>query len=167
MNTSKGTDYKNSIGIMNLKNRLTTMVIAGGILTAGASTPVYLDPKAPIEDRVEDALKRMTMEEKVAMCHAQSKFSSPGVPRLGIPEIWMSDGPHGVRAEISWNSWAYADWTNDSITAFPALTALAATWNPEPCRGIWQGYRRGGTLSREGCAARSGREYLPHSSQRT
>ena len=131
MNTSKGTDYKNSIGIMNLKNRLTTMVIAGGILTAGASTPVYLDPKAPIEDRVEDALKRMTMEEKVAMCHAQSKFSSPGVPRLGIPEIWMSDGPHGVRAEISWNSWAYADWTNDSITAFPALTALAATWNPE------------------------------------
>ena len=116
---------------MNLKNRLTTMVIAGGILTAGASTPVYLDPKAPIEDRVEDALKRMTMEEKVAMCHAQSKFSSPGVPRLGIPEIWMSDGPHGVRAEISWNSWAYADWTNDSITAFPALTALAATWNPE------------------------------------
>lgn len=131
MNTSKGTDYKNSIGIMNLKNRLTTMVIAGGILTAGASTPVYLDPKAPIEDRVEDALKRMTMEEKVAMCHAQSKFSSPGVPRLGIPEIWMSDGPHGVRAEISWNSWAYADWTNDSITAFPALTALATTWNPE------------------------------------
>ncbi len=116
---------------MNLKNRLTTMVIAGGILTAGASTPVYLDPKAPIEDRVEDALKRMTMEEKVAMCHAQSKFSSPGVPRLGIPEIWMSDGPHGVRAEISWNSWAYADWTNDSITAFPALTALATTWNPE------------------------------------
>ncbi len=107
------------------------MVIAGGILTAGASTPVYLDPKAPIEDRVEDALKRMTMEEKVAMCHAQSKFSSPGVPRLGIPEIWMSDGPHGVRAEISWNSWAYADWTNDSITAFPALTALATTWNPE------------------------------------
>ena len=47
------------------------MVIAGGILTAGASTPVYLDPKAPIEDRVEDALKRMTMEEKVASCTEQ------------------------------------------------------------------------------------------------
>lgn len=73
----------------------------------------------------------MTLEEKVALCHAQSKFSSAGVPRLGIPELWMSDGPHGVRAEINWNDWGYANWTNDSITAFPALTCLAATWNPD------------------------------------
>ena len=98
---------------------------------AGDNTPVYLDKTKPIEERVEDALSRMTLEEKVALCHAQGKFSSPGVRRLGIPEIWMSDGPHGVRAEINWNDWGYANWTNDSITAFPALTALAATWNPE------------------------------------
>ncbi len=65
------------------------------------------------------------------MCHAQSKFSTKGVGRLGIPEIWMSDGPHGVRAEISWDSWDYAGWTNDSITAFPALTCLASTFNPK------------------------------------
>lgn len=91
---------------------------------------VYLDDTAPIEARVADALSRMTLEEKVALCHAQSKFSSAGVPRLGIPELWMSDGPHGVRAEINWNDWGYSNWTNDSITAFPALTALAATWNP-------------------------------------
>lgn len=96
-----------------------------------AQTPVYLDDSQPIEARVKDALSRMTLEEKVALCHAQSKFSSAGVPRLGIPEIWMSDGPHGVRAEINWNDWGYANWTNDSITAFPALTCLAATWNPE------------------------------------
>ncbi|MCM1332538.1 MAG: glycoside hydrolase family 3 C-terminal domain-containing protein [Bacteroides sp.] len=98
---------------------------------AAAQQPVYLDKTKPIEDRVEDALSRMTLEEKVKMCHAQGKFSSPGVPRLGIPEIWMSDGPHGVRAEINWNDWGYSNWKNDSITAFPALTALAATWNPE------------------------------------
>ncbi len=98
---------------------------------AKTDTPVYLDKTRPIEERVEDALSRMTLEEKVALCHAQSKFSSPGVPRLGIPEIWMSDGPHGVRAEINWNDWGYSNWTNDAITAFPALTALAATWNPE------------------------------------
>lgn len=96
-----------------------------------ASTPIYLDRTAPIEQRVEDALSRMTLEEKVALCHAQGKFSSAGVERLGIPEIWMSDGPHGVRAEINWNDWGYSGWTNDSITAFPALTALAATWNPD------------------------------------
>lgn len=94
-----------------------------------AQTPIYLDAARPINERVEDALRRMTLEEKVAMCHAQSKFSSPGVPRLGIPELWWSDGPHGVRAEINWNDWGYSGWTNDSITAFPALTALAATWN--------------------------------------
>lgn len=98
---------------------------------AQTQTPVYLDKTKPIEERIEDALSRMTLEEKVAMCHAQGKFSSPGVPRLGIPEIWMSDGPHGVRAEVNWNDWGYANWTNDSITAFPALTALAATWSPE------------------------------------
>ncbi len=98
---------------------------------AAAETPAYLNRTRPIEERVEDALSRMTLEEKVALCHAQGKFSSPGVPRLGIPELWMSDGPHGVRAEINWNDWGYAGWTNDSITAFPALTALAATWNPE------------------------------------
>lgn len=98
---------------------------------AHAEKFVYLDSDAPIEKRVEDALSRMTLEEKVALCHAQSKFSTRGVERLGIPGIRMSDGPHGVRAEINWNDWGYAGWTNDSITAFPALTALAATWNSE------------------------------------
>lgn len=91
--------------------------------------PIYLDSNAPLEQRVKDALSRMTLEEKCRLAYAQSKFSSPGVPRLGIPDLWYSDGPHGVRAEINWNNWGYADWTNDSITAYPALTCLAATWN--------------------------------------
>lgn len=93
-------------------------------------TPVYLDQTKSIEERVENALSLLTLKEKVAMTHAQSKFSSPGVPRLGIPEVWMSDGPHGVRQEISWDSWSGAGWTSDSCTAFPALTCLAATFNP-------------------------------------
>lgn len=84
-----------------------------------------------IEEKIEEILKKLTLEEKVALCHAQSKFSTKGVERLGIPEIWMSDGPHGVRAEISWDDWSDAGWTNDSITAFPALTCLAASFNPE------------------------------------
>lgn len=113
------------------KNLLVSLLLACSIAPLSAQTPVYLDDTQPIEARVADALGRMTLEEKVALCHAQSKFSSAGVPRLGIPELWMSDGPHGVRAEINWNDWGYANWTNDSITAFPALTCLAATWNPD------------------------------------
>ena len=101
------------------------------MLSAGAQTPVYQDDSQPMEARVKDALSRMTLEEKVALCHAQSKFSSPGCARLGIPELWWSDGPHGVRMEINWNDWGHSNWTNDSVTAFPALTCLAATWNPE------------------------------------
>lgn len=91
--------------------------------------PVYLDDSQPIEQRVEDALSRMTLDEKIAMIHAQSKFSSPGVARLGIPDFWTTDGPHGVRPEVKWDEWEQAGWTNDSIIAYPALTALAATWN--------------------------------------
>ena len=101
------------------------------MLQAQNSIPVYLDPAQPLEERVENALSLMTIEEKVALCHAQSKFSSKGVARLGIPEVWMSDGPHGVREEIQWDSWSNAKFTNDSCTAFPALTCLAATFNPE------------------------------------
>jgi len=93
--------------------------------------PAYLDETQPIEQRVEDALSRMTLQEKIRMLHAQSKFSSSGVPRLGIPEFWTTDGPHGVRPEVLWDEWEQAGWTNDSIIAFPALTALAATWNKE------------------------------------
>ncbi len=70
-----------------------------------SQTPVYLDESKPVDERIEDALSRMTLEEKIAMCHAQSKFSTPGCPRLGIPELWMSDGPHGVRMEFVWDDW--------------------------------------------------------------
>lgn len=105
-------------------------LLLGGAARA-QTVPVYLDDAKPIEERIEDALSRMTLEEKVAMTHAQSKFCSPGVARLGIPEFWMTDGPHGIRPEVLWDEWEQAGWTNDSCVAFPALTCLAATWNPE------------------------------------
>ena len=113
------------------KKILSIAIFAFTFLNVNSQTPIYLDESKPIEERVTDALSRMTLQEKVKLCHAQSKFSSYGVSRLGIPELWMSDGPHGVRAEINWNNWNYAGWTNDSITVFPALTCLASTWNPD------------------------------------
>ena len=96
-----------------------------------AQKPIYLDVNQPIEKRIQHAMSLMTLEEKVAMLHAQSKFSSKGVPRLGIPEVWTDDGPHGIREEVFWDKWSGAGWTNDSCTAFPALTCLAASFNPE------------------------------------
>ncbi|WP_241773528.1 glycoside hydrolase family 3 C-terminal domain-containing protein [Chryseobacterium sp. Leaf394] len=105
------------------------MLISASAFAQNKTIPVYLDESKPVEQRVKDALSRMTLEEKVAMLHAQSKFSSPGVPRLGIPEFWTTDGPHGVRPEVLWDEWDQAGWTNDSIIAYPALTALSATWN--------------------------------------
>lgn len=103
----------------------------GSVPLATVQTPVYLDDKQPLEQRVEDALSRMTLIEKINIIHAQSKFSAPGVPRLGIPELWCTDGPMGVRPEVLWDEWNQAGWTNDSCTAFPALSCLAATWNPD------------------------------------
>lgn len=103
------------------------------LLILNTSHLTYSQEENPLvsEKKIDSILALLTLEEKVAMVHAQSKFSSPGVDRLGIPELWMSDGPHGVRAEINWDNWSYAKWTNDSITAFPALTCLAATFNPQ------------------------------------
>jgi beta-glucosidase len=109
--------------------RKVLILLATLVLAAACST------KAPdIEKQIDDILSQLTLEEKIAMTHAQSKFSSPGVPRLGIPEIWCTDGPHGIRAEVLWDKWSQARWTNDSCTAYPALTCLAASWNPEMSR---------------------------------
>ena len=106
-----------------------SILLSSSAFSQNTTIPIYLDDSKPVEQRVKDALSRMTLEEKVAMLHAQSKFSSPGVPRLGIPEFWTTDGPHGVRPEVLWDEWDQAGWTNDSVIAYPALTALSATWN--------------------------------------
>ena len=96
-----------------------------------------------MEKRIEKLIKKMTLEEKVGLLHGNSKFYVAGVERLGIPEWSLSDGPHGVRAEINRHDWAYAGWTNDSASYFPTGTAFAAAWNPELA------YRRGEVLGEE------------------
>ena len=108
--------------------------IHSSLFTAVAQTPAYLDESKPLEQRIDDALRRMTLDEKIAVIHAQSKFSSPGVKRLGFPDLWTDDGPHGVRPDVLWDEWEQAGQTNDSCVAFPALTCLAATWNPDLAR---------------------------------
>lgn len=116
---------------MTLKAIVLSVAALYATATTTIETPVYLDESRPIDERVEDALSRMSLKEKIAILHAQSKFSASGVPSLGIPDLWTDDGPMGVRPEVLWDEWDQAGWTNDSCTAFPSLTCLAATWNPE------------------------------------
>ncbi len=114
-----------------MKNHILTLLLLGASVGSQAQTlPVYLDESKPLEQRIDDALTRMTLDEKIAVIHAQSKFSSPGVKRLGFPDLWTDDGPHGVRPDVLWDEWEQAGQTNDSCVAFPALTCLTATWNP-------------------------------------
>ena len=121
---------------MKKKRIISVLLLLGGMwLSVSAQTkPIYLDETKPIEQRVEDAWQRMTLDEKIAVIHAQSKFSAAGVKRLGIPDMWTDDGPHGVRPDVLWDEWVQAGQTNDSCVAFPALTCLAATWNPQMAR---------------------------------
>ena len=121
-------------------------VIACGLFlnAAAASSQVTDKEKVQMEKRIEKLIKKMTLEEKVGLLHGNSKFYVAGVERLGIPEWSLSDGPHGVRAEINRHDWAYAGWTNDSASYFPTGTAFAAAWNPELA------YRRGEVLGEEG-----------------
>jgi len=87
------------------------------------------------EEKIRSLISQMALPEKVSLLHANSKFYVSAVKRLNIPEWALSDGPHGVRAEINRDNWAYAGRTNDSATCFPPGTALAATWNPRLAYG--------------------------------
>ncbi|MEL6656790.1 MAG: glycoside hydrolase family 3 C-terminal domain-containing protein [Bacteroidota bacterium] len=95
-----------------------------------------------IEAAIDSLMAELTLEEKVGMIHASSAFTSGGVERLGIPELIMSDGPHGVRHEHG-RDWIKDEGVRDSSTYLPVGTALAATWNPE------LGYSFGSVLGSE------------------
>ncbi len=92
--------------------------------------PLYLDSTKSVETRADDLLSRLTLEEKVSMVHAQSTFSVAGVPRLGLPELWMDDGPMGVRQEVG-EGFRNLDRQDDFCTAMPATLGLAATFDKD------------------------------------
>ena len=127
---------------------VTKHVLIGGFLmlaTVGiaAAVPVYLDPSQSLEARVDDLLSRLTLDEKIALLHADSKFTTAAIPRLGIPRRWLDDGPHGVREDIGPDTWASAGRTDDFSTAMPAGICLAATWNPD------LGFKEGEAIGQE------------------
>lgn len=94
------------------------------------------------EKKIDSLISQMTLKEKVGMIHANSSFTSAGVPRLGIPEWVMSDGPHGVRPEHG-RGWTLLNNGKDSSTYLPTGITLASTWNKE------LGYKFGTVLGSE------------------
>jgi beta-glucosidase len=97
-------------------------------------TPPEPKPVDSVAEAIEAILAGLTLEEKVSLCHAGSKFATNGVPRLGIAPLVMSDGPHGVRQEFEEHSWKPRDVDWDTATYLPTGAALAATWNPDLAR---------------------------------
>jgi beta-glucosidase len=94
------------------------------------------------EAKIAKLISKMTLQEKVAMIHASSSFTSGGVKRLGIPEITSSDGPHGVRPEFG-RDWTLDEGVDDAGTYLPTGNTLASTWNPQ------LGYAYGSVLGSE------------------
>lgn len=118
-----------------MKSQLLTLCLVVGASAFAAETnpPLYLDANQPIEKRVEDLLPRLTLQEKDSLVYANSTFSTAGVPRLGIPELWTDDGPMGVREEVG-VGFRNLNRTDDFATAMPATLGLAATFNPDLAR---------------------------------
>src|SRR5687767_6522172 len=112
------------------------LILSGSVYSANAQ--MSIDTAA----KIQYFIKQMSLEEKVHMLHASSSFTSGGVPRLGIPELVSSDGPHGVRAEHG-RDWNLDNNVADSGTYLPTGVCLAATWNKS------LGYDYGSVLGRE------------------
>lgn len=104
-------------------------------MTLARETALYLDDKQPVAARANDLLARLTLEEKISLVHANSNFSTAGVPRLGIPELIMDDGPLGVREEVDDHFHALGH-VDDFATGMPGALGLAATWDTNLARAF-------------------------------
>lgn len=80
-------------------------------------------------EKIEEIISELKLKEKVAMVHAAGLFRNGSVERLGIPSLYMSDGPMGVRNEFPNASWVPVGNTDDYVTYLPSISALACTWN--------------------------------------
>jgi beta-glucosidase len=125
--------FVHGIGLLAAGVAVAALVASTG--TSGAQErPLYLDPMKPLETRVDDLLARLTLDEKVAIVHADSKFTTAAISRLGLPRRWLSDGPHGVREDVGPDNWKPAGRTDDFASWMPALIGLSSTFNPDLSR---------------------------------
>lgn len=112
-----------------MKIRITRYLLLGLSLFAAGFAGAQSKTNSSIDSKIDALLKKLTLEEKISMLHANGVFTAGGIKRLGIPEIKTDDGPLGVREEVK-EGWGSANLTTDSATFFPNGSAIAATWNP-------------------------------------
>lgn len=115
------------LSVASCKDETNTMITKKTDIHNFQGKPISLNN----DKKIDTLISQMTLEEKIGMLHGNSMFATAGVERLGIPELKMTDGPLGIREEISRDSWAAAGWDNDFATYYPAAGSVAATWNPE------------------------------------
>lgn len=87
-----------------------------------------------IKKKAELLLEQMTLDEKIGMIHGDGLFKTKAVERLGIPVLYMSDGPMGVRQEWQNDAWRPSGDTEDYTSYLPSNSAIASTWNRELAR---------------------------------
>jgi beta-glucosidase len=113
----------------------TGMLLAAAALSVthtGATQPV--GGQASTDETIDRLLSRMTLEEKVLLTSGRDAWSTQPISRLGIPYIWMADGPHGLRRAPSTDTWGYGDQL--PATCFPTASALSATWDVALLRDV-------------------------------
>ncbi|HEY1765386.1 MAG TPA: glycoside hydrolase family 3 C-terminal domain-containing protein [Opitutaceae bacterium] len=93
-----------------------SLVLLGYAPAKAQEVALYKDKTAAVEARVDDLLPRLTLDEKLSLLGGDNQFYIRAIPRLGIPEVRMADGPLGVR------NWGFS-------TAYPATVGLAAAWD--------------------------------------
>jgi beta-glucosidase len=114
-----------------MKKNPILLIVTSFILFSFHTVTIAQKNNTATESTINALIKKLTLEEKISMLHANSIFTTNGVERLNIPGLSTDDGPLGIREDLSPSGgWASANLTTDSATFFPNGSALAATWNP-------------------------------------
>src|SRR5260370_30757463 len=99
-----------------MKAKFSTYLLCGiFILASFAYADAQSRKRQPIDAKISSVIKKLTLEEKISLLHANGIFSAGGIKRLGIPEIMTDDGPLGVREDVK-EGWGSANLTTDSAT---------------------------------------------------
>ena len=87
-------------------------------------------------DRVNQILEQLTLEEKASLCSGDGFWHLKGVERLGVPQIMVTDGPHGLRKQDSGREDHVGLQQSVPATCFPTAAAMANSWDTELIKAV-------------------------------